>query len=345
MKHILSLHPPRERIRKIWNFTPFFLILICLLTACGSPPAEEKATAAPDAAWSGEFSVELPEGYTILQDERGNQIYSDGDQTIGGMTIRSVPEGFDITEYFGKDFLIALGIAEAADESLGYSGGGSPGGMGPWGWTEEYFSDVPDPKDRTVHMSHHFFIMNDETTILDFWIDLMLVDNATKNQIFDSIEIPEIERYRQEPLPAHTIAQDAPYEITDLPEGYFVDILSERCILFIREDQYPVAGLDIIQMPESVYDPGDSHWIWLEKAGLSDFRSEVLQYLGGMTDGDHGWVAEFASEEPEGHPGRIHRRHSYRVIGSDLYDFWFEMHWLTQEEAETLSKAVRFLEQ
>ena len=31
--------------------------------------------------------------------------YHDGGQIVGGMTIRTVPEDFEITEYFKKDFL------------------------------------------------------------------------------------------------------------------------------------------------------------------------------------------------------------------------------------------------
>ena len=299
--------------------------------------------------WNGEFAIELPDGYTITTDENGNQIYSDGTQTVGGMTISTVPEDFEITEYFKKDFLITLGIAEAADESLGYSGGGSTAGMGPMGWRIENFSDVPDPKDRIIHTSHQFFIMSDEKTVLDFWIDLMLVDHATKDQIFRSIEIPEIERYRQEPAPDSTpeptISQDAAFEVLNLPEGYTLDILGERCILIIRDNQHPVAGLDVIKIPDGAYDPDDSHWIWLEKANLSDFNIDVLQYLGGMTYGDHCWVAEFTREEPEGHQVVIHRRHIYRVIGNDLYDLWFDLHWLTLDEAEELAKVIQFTEE
>ena len=298
------------------------------------------------AAWNGDFSIELPDGWSVSRDENGNYLYSYGNQTIGGMTIRTVPEGFEITEYFKKDFLIALGIAEAADDSLGYSGGGSEAGMGPMGWREEYFSDVPDPKDRTVHMAHQFFVMSDEKTVLDFWIDLMLVDNNTKTQIWGSIEIPEIERYRQEPALEPTLSQDAPYELLDLPEGYTADILSERCIILIRDMQHPVAGMDVLKIPDGVYDPEDPHWIWLEKSGLSDFRnSEFMQHLGGMTYSDRGWVAEFATEEPEGHPWRIHRRHIYRVIGNDLYDMWFDLHLLTRDEAVELAKVIQFTEE
>lgn len=323
--------------RKIW----IWLTMLALLTGLAGCGNKQKPPATP--AWNGDFSIELPEEYSVSQDEDGNYLYSDNGQIVGGMTIRTVPEGFEITEFFKKDFLIALGIAEAVDESLGYSGGGSPGGMGPWGWTEEYFSDVADPKDRTVHTSHQFFIMSDEKTVLDFWIDLMFVDHVTKDQIFESIEIPEIERYRQEPPPVHTIPQNAPYEIMELPEGYSLDILSERCILIIRNNQHPVAELAILKIPDGAYDPDDPHWIWLEKAGLSDFQNpEFIQYLGGMTYGERGWVAEFATEEPEGHPWRIHRRHIYRVIGNDLYDLCFDLHLITQEEAEELAKVIQF---
>lgn len=327
-------------MRKVmsWIGTLFF---VCCLVSC-SKQGTHKA-----AEWNGEFTIELPEGYIITRDENGNQTYSDGNQTIGGMTIRSIPEGFEITEYFLKeDFLIALGVPEAADDSLGYSGGGSAAGMGPYGWTQEYFSDVPDPKDRTIHTDHQFFVMSDEKTVLDFWFDLMVVDNATKDQIIGSIEIPEIERYRQEPATEPTISEDAVYELLTLPEGYTADILDESCILIFK-DQFPVAGLSVIKIPDGAYDPADSHWTWLEKAGLSDFNStnrKVVRYLGGMTGSENTWIAEFASEEAEDNPVRIHRKHIYRVIENDLYDMWFELNWITREEAEELAKVIRFAE-
>lgn len=324
----------KNRTIRIW------LTMLAILAGLAGCAGKQESPQTP--VWEGDFSIELPESYSVSQDEAGNYLYSDSGQIVGGLTIRTVPEDFEITEYFKKDFLIALGIEEAADDSLGHYGEGSTGGMGPWGWAEEYFSDVPNPKDRTIHTSHQFFIMSDERTVLDFWIDLMLVDHVTKGQIFESIEIPEIERYRQEPIPESTTSQDAAYELLDAPEGYHIDILDERCILFISDDQYPVAGMDVIKIPDGAYDPDDPHWIWLEKARLSDFRSDVVQYLGGLTEGDHSWVAEFASEEPEGHPGRIHRRHIYRVIGNDLYDMWFELHWITREDAEELTKVIQF---
>ena len=216
--------------------------------------------------------------------------------------------------------------------------------MGPWGWEEEYFSDVPNWEDRTVHTSHQFFVMSDEKTILDFWIDLMYVDYSTKDQIFASIEIPEIERYRQEEVvEEHTIPQDAAFEILELPEGYICDILGPQCILFFNGNK-TVAGMDIFTLPEGVYDLEDRQWLWLETLGRGDFQSMSLQYLGGVEAEDGSWVADFVSEEPEGQPGHVHLRHVYRVIGNDLYDFWMEMTLLSEAEMDTLLGVIQFKE-
>ena len=310
------------------------------LAETGVPTAEETVAATSAPVWNGEFSVELPEGYSVSRDERGNEVYSVDGQIVGGMKICTAPEDYGVSEYFKGDFLRDLGVAEAADPSLGYSGGGSPSGMGPWGWEEEYFSDVPNWEERTVHTSHQFFVMRDEKTILDFWIDLMYVDYGVRDQIFASIEIPEIERYRQEEeVTEPAIVPEVAYELLDLPEGYICDMLDPNCILFFNGNK-PVGGMDVFTLPEGVYDPEDRQWIWLETLGRGDFKSMGLQYLGGAEADDGSWVAEFVSEEP----GRVHRRHVYRVIGNELYDIWLEMTLLTEGEMETLLNAIRFKE-
>ena len=323
---------------------------LCLLAGCGTAEEETVSTLSPQEtvtapsvpSWHGEFSVELPEGYSVSRDEQGNQFYFDSTRFVGGMKVYAAPEGYGVSDYFKGDFLRDLGVAEAADPSLGYSGGGSPSGMGPWGWSEEYFSDVPNWEDRTVHMAHQFFVMSDERTILDFWMDLMYVDNSTKDQVFASIEIPEIERYRQElVMEEPTIDQDVAYTLLELPEGYICDILDPKCILFFDGNK-PVGGMDVFTLPEGVYDPEDRQWVWLEKLGRGDFKSMGLQYLGGVEADDGSWVAEFVSEEPEGQPGYVRRRHVYRVIGRALYDIWLEMTFLTEAEVETLLNAIQF---
>ena len=184
--------------------------------------------------------------------------------------------------------------------------------------------------------------MRDEKTILDFWVDLMYVDYGVRDQIFASIEIPEIERYRQElVMEEPTIDQDVAYTLLELPEGYICDILDPKCILFFDGNK-PVGGMDVFTLPEGVYDPEDRQWVWLEKLGRGDLKSMGLQYLGGAEADDGSWVAEFVSEEPEGQPGYVRRRHIYRVIGKELYDIWLEMQLLTEAEMETLLNAIQF---
>ena len=339
--------------KRYWLCVACLIVSLWLLTACGTSekeemgstlPIQETVTAPSVPDWHGELSVELPEGYSVSRDEQGNQFYFDGTQFVGGMKVYAAPEGYGVSEYFKGDFLRDLGVEEAADPSLGYSGGGSPSGMGPWGWEIEYFSDIPKWEDRTVHTSHHFFVMNDEKTILDFWIDLMYVDYGVRDQIFASIEIPEIERYRQkaevtEPVTTPEVA----YELLELPEGYLCDMLDPECILFFDGNK-PVGGMDVFTLPEGVYDPEDRQWIWLETLGRGDFKSMGLTYLGGAEADDGSWVAEFVSEEPEGQIGHIHRRHVYRVIENKLYDIWLEMTFLTEAEMETLLNVIQFKE-
>ena len=308
------------------------------------PTAEETVAVTSPAAWNGELSEELPKGYSVSWDDRGNRFYFDGTQFVGGMKVYRAPEEYGISEYFKGDFLRDLGVEEATDPSLGYYGEGSPSGMGPWGWEVEYFSDVPNWEDRTVHTAHQFFVMNDEKTILDFWMDLMYVDVSVKNQIFASIEIPEIERYRQETeMKEPTISAEVAYELLELPEGYICDILDPECVLFFDGNK-PVGGMDVSTLPEGVYDPEDHQWTWLETLGWGDFKSMGLYYLGGAEADDGSWVAEFVSEEPEGQIGHVHRRHVYRVIENKLYDIWLEMTFLTEAEMETLLNVIQFQE-
>lgn len=317
--------------------------LMCFVLLVGLSGCSEKRKSSVVPKWNGDISIELPEGYSISQDEDGNQIYSNGVQTIGGMKIRTVPEGFDFADYFKRDFLIALDIEEAVDDSLGHYGEGAINGTGIDGWREEYFSDVPNQKDRTVHMVHQFFVMNDEVTILDFWIDLMHVDIHTKDRIMNSIEIPEIGRFRQEtPVENPTVSEHPVYVLRDLPDGYSYDNLSDRCIL-VMDGINIVAGMDVLKLSDGVYDPEDLNWIWLETAGKSDFISEGIQYLGGFMSQDGSWVAEFVNEVPESQIGHIHRRHIYRVIGNNLYDIWLDMVLLTENEAESLTKVFAFV--
>lgn len=318
---------------KIWLMALCTVLCIVILVACAVNPRKEAIT------WDGEITIELPQEYHFDRDADGNEIFTDGTHILGGKRFYRAPEGFNRSDYFKQECLIAMGVPEASDDALGHFGGGSVNGA----FQIEYFSDVPNPEDRTVNTVHQFYVMNDGVTILDIWIDLMRVDTSVKDKIYSSIEIPELDVFPSglETVPVNTVQM--PLEIGELPEGYSYDVLGEKCILFI--DKYNVVGgIDVFDIPEGVYDPNDKAWLWLEEMGMSDFENPELCYIGGMTSGNYGWVAEFASDVPDGTPRTEHRRHWYRVVGNELYDIWVDLMLLTHDEAEDFLWAVKFMD-
>lgn len=191
---------------KLWVSILCGVLCIAILAACALNPAEtenkevsEENAALREGTWDGQFKLDLPEGYEFSRDENGNMVFTDGTNIIGGKNDYKAPEGFNLVQYFSKDFMIAMGVPEASDETLCHSGGGSTGKDG---YSVEYFSDVPEGVERTVHTHHTFFVMNDGTTIYDVWFDLLVVDPTVKTAILNSIEIPEIGRVSEEPVPA-----------------------------------------------------------------------------------------------------------------------------------------------
>ena len=284
----------------------------------------------------------FPEGLRTRPEENGDYSILAGEKIVAGIKVNPVPEGFTPNDYFSQEFLTALGITEASDETLGHSGGGNT-----TDWSVEYFSDVPPGQERTVHTYHQFYVTRD-AYVFDIWFDLLSLDISDRDQILDALDIPEIKRLRQgypsygETVPAQQ-SVTLPFELSELPDGYTHDVLGSSCVLFIRGNDI-VGGVDILDIPEGVYDSTDKSWFWLEKMGMSDFENPELCYMGGMTSGDYGWLAEFASDVPEGTPVTQHRRHIYRVVGDRLCDIWLDMLFLNYNEADSLAAAVRFVD-
>lgn len=282
----------------------------------------------------------FPEGLRTRPEENGDYSILSGEIIVAGIKVNPVPDGYVPDDYFSKDFLLALGVQEAADNTLGHSGGGNA-----TEWTVEYFSDVPPGQERTVHTFHQFYVTRD-AYVFDIWFDLRHLDSAEKDQILAALDILEIKQIRQQQSAySETIPDEAPvilpFEISGLPDDYTLDVLGSSCVLFIRGNDI-VGGVDILDIPEGLYDPTDTAWFWLEKMGMSDFGNPELCYIGGMTSGDYGWLAEFASDVPEGTPVTQHRRHIYRVVGDRLCDIWLDMMLLNYEQANDISNAVRF---
>ena len=283
----------------------------------------------------------VPDNLRTRPEDSGDYSLLEGEKIIGGIKIQPAPEGFLRTDYFSREFLVALGIKEASDDALGYSSGGNDTEM-----DFEYFSDVPPDQERSVHTRHKFFVTRDDY-IIDVWIDLLAAEESTWTWMMEALDIPEVKRIRsggqqtyQETVPTEQTVS-LPFEIMDLPEGYTCDVLGNNCVLFIGGGNI-VGGVDVLTIPEGVYDPVDTSWFWLEKMGLPDFENPELSYIGSMTAGDNGWLAEFASDVPEGTPKTVHRRHYYRVVGNQLCDIWMDMMLLDYMQAEDISRAISF---
>ena len=291
-----------------------------------------------NSSWDGKLRLTLPEGLYFSQDKQGNLIFTDGLNKIGGKQVYAAPAGYD---YYSRDFMVALGLPEATDETLGHSGGGS--GLSADGYGIEYFSDVPPGEKRDVHTYHQFYTMSDGKTIYDIWFNLLYVDPSVKDAIIGSIEIPEIGKLPQsqsEAVPMPTIPAGFPFDFSELPAGFVSDILGENCVLFTNTRDV-VGGIDVFPIPEGVYDPGDKAFIWLEDVGIPDFEDQTLCYMGGMTYGSIGWFAEFASDVPEGVEPTVQRRHHFYPIGGKVYDIWFDMMLIDYRTSEELLSSIK----
>lgn len=304
---------------KIWVSGVCILLCIAVLAACGLNP-EDSHTSDLD----GRVTMVLPEGYTYEESSDGNLLFTDGNTIIGGRTLYTAPEEFSMSQYFSSEFIAALGIPEALDDTLGHSGGGNQNGIGPAGWSEEFFSDVPPGTPRKVHSYHQFYVLEDNVTIVDIWFDLLTVDNSVKDSILSSVEIPEIGRFTQQYLPEESITS-MPFEIMQLPEGYYYMPDGNGNIDFLDDGTNIVGGIMAYPIPKGVYDAADKTFFWLENVGIPDFEDASLCYMGGITCGDYGWQAEFASDVPPGEEVTVRRSHHFYPIEGVVYDIWFDM--------------------
>ena len=164
------------------------------------------------------------------------------------------------------------------------------------------------------------------------------IDRDTERAILDSIWIKD-----SSTVPSATkwvtAAAHTSVQIGLLPEGYHVGYDRDRNLIFAWGSN-AVGGVNEYTIPEGVYDPYDRSYFWLEEMGIPDFEDDSLMYTGGMTAGDNGWVAEFASNVPSGTPVTVHRRHTFHVVGNRLYDVWFDLMSISRDTAQALASEV-----
>ena len=337
---------------KVWVSLICLLLCIAILVACAVNP--ETADSLDDmhaAKILGEITApnalnirekpkstsavvdNYPSGeiVTILETKNGwgrtdkGWISMDFITTIGGVMAFPIPENFSADNW---DWLHELELPEWQDKTLGYSAGGAPGGM----VTVEFFSDVPEGQERTVLNEHNLYFY--EGWIYDLWFDKLTVKPEVMDAILDSVSVGE-----EKAIPV----VDMPYTILEMPAGgYDYRTEADGSVTFRKGDSI-VGGIVTYAIPEGVYDPNDTIFLWLEDVGIPDFEDKSLVYMGGISDFTGGWSAEFASNVPEGVEPTVKRRHHFNVVGDIVYDFWLDQIQLDQSAQFAFADAVLFV--
>lgn len=141
---------------------------------------------------SSEFDVEveaLPAGYYVSTGERdGRQelLFTDGTDTVGGVTQYPIPAGiYDPNDPYFVWLEEKMDIPDFEDAALCYMGGTTaPDG----GWLAEFASDVPPGTEVTVDRRHHFYVVGD--VVYDIWFDMLKVDFAVSEDIRKAVTLP-----------------------------------------------------------------------------------------------------------------------------------------------------------
>ena len=128
-----------------------------------------------------------------------------------------------------------------------------------------------------------------------------------------------------------------------LPDGYF-ESRDDKGNIIITDGINTVGGVVCYSIPEGLYNPDDHIEALLYQMGIPDYVDTELYFRGGMTSGDNGWLAEFASDVPEGGEPTIYRRHHFYHVADMVYDIWFDMTQVEYEKTEEIRVCINLPE-
>ena len=329
---------------KVWVSALCVVLCLVILAACALNPKQEETETDGETQIVGparivirDFRFRIPAGCitekrekkTHEQTDDGLDVayweFADGDSIIGGVNTYRIPENLDTDNW---DWLRELDLPEWQDETLGYWAEGMPGDV----VSVQFFSDVPEGQERTVLNEHNLYFY--EGWIYDLWFDKLTVKPEVMEAILNSVSVGE-----EKAIPV----VDMPYTILEMPAGgYSYEIETDGSVTFRKGDSI-VGGIVTYAIPEGVYDPNDTIFLWLEDVGIPDFEDKSLVYMGGISDFTGGWSAEFASNVPEGVEPTVKRRHHFNVVGDIVYDFWLDQIQLDQSAQFAFADAVLFV--
>ena len=296
-----------------------------------------------------DLKLVLPKGITSQKSDKfdGSMVIKEytfysGDEVVGGLALRHQEED---SGNYDEEWEKSIGVPEAADPSMAYIGGSSLYGD----WEMTYFPDIPlnyDEEGKVIRdengayaldneVTHYFFV--EANNVYDLWLYNNRFSQDLQTQILQSVQIGELPETAGPSSGKKLPIGDV--EISALPSGYSRIFNEDGGIFFVRKDKI-VGGADAYAVPMELYDPGDTHFFWLEEAGISDFGDSSLAYSGGMTGSNGGWLAQFASDVPQGQAPTVERYHYFRVVGDKVYDIWYDMLQLEHFEGFELIDSV-----
>lgn len=269
---------------KVWVSILCMLLCIAILVACAVNPesetvAEPKAEAETQpevktaveedpveilmldgdtTAGFGELYFTLPAGYTMesVEADAGDYEFmlqiSDGTNIIGGVVYYDAPDfeliGIentkDVALWNSDEWIAAMGLPDAADETLGYMGGNSKYAD----YEIEYFTDLPEPVENPVLRQHYIFSWQD--AVYDFWFDKTVTDHKTIETIMETAAVGQGGPLVVETPPAEIDALEKCRAVLDM-------VQSGSCQISIEE----VIRIDNTRWSVSNFFQHDGNWL------------------------------------------------------------------------------------
>ena len=188
---------PTGRVRNLarWKKPAFWVVVICsvlcvVLAVCllTDPEIVKPMELLQETAQTIKVVLHnepLPDGYFESRDDKGNLIFTDGINTVGGVVCYSIPEGIYNPDDHIEVLLYKMGIPDYMDADLYFRGGMTSGDNG---WLAEFESEVPEGEEPSVYRRHHFYLM--EGMVYDIWFDMTQVEYEKTEEIRVCINLP-----------------------------------------------------------------------------------------------------------------------------------------------------------
>lgn len=271
---------------------------------------------------------EVPDGYTCEWDRKGNAVFTDGDNTVGGVDVYAIPDGVYDPEDDVWLWLEDVGIPDFEDPGLTYVGGITAVNGG---WKATFESTADDGAEPAIIRDHHFYVVG--ANVYDIWLDMVTLDYDTAHELCDAVTFSGASATVEDaPQTSHNLK----YTMPEMPEGITYDQQNNTVRFF--SGGKTIGGIDHYGVPEWAGDSYDPYSDW-EKLDIPDVKDETLCHMGGSSDfGD--WEIRFESDVPPGTEKTVDRLHTFFVIEKDLYDVWFDMMQINNTARKEILQAL-----